>query len=241
LLWYAVVYIEPEWGIRDLLNAASNRLELNPAGEKIYNRNGEFCRIFLLPLVFTVDVRVGARVVDCLLIEDNDMLFISCGEKFIPPTAAAFKNSLKSTLPNLVGSYRVRKLLGRGGFGEVRIGQHIVSNEMAALKFIRRLDISDIEALDRTNNEIHCLTTLHHQNIISLVEHIESPEYIVLAFELMDGGDLQSFMRRRGNSPSEQRLTSKDARHVFAQLLSAVGFAHNQYIVHRDLKLENVL
>jgi serine/threonine protein kinase len=63
----------------------------------------------------------------------------------------------------------------------------------------------------------------------------------VLAFEIMEGGDLHSFMKRRGRTHAEQRLCSRDARLVFSQLINAVSFAHSQCIIHRDLKLENVL
>jgi serine/threonine protein kinase len=128
---------------------------------------------------------------DCLLIEDNDMLFISGGEKFIHPSTPAYKNSLKSDMPNLIGSYRVRKLLGRGGFGEVRVGQHIITSETVALKFIRKQDISDIDAVDRTNNEIQCLLTLHHKNIIALAEvsvhlyNLRSVHTILIGFLLL--------------------------------------------------------
>jgi len=66
---------------------------------------------------------------------------------------------------------------------------------------------------------------------------------VVLVFELMEGGDLLKFLVRRKNSgqTTKASLTEEEARHVFYQVLSAVSYAHNQHICHRDLKLENIL
>lgn len=70
---------------------------------------------------------------------------------------------------------------------------------------------------------------------------MESPSHVVIVFELMEGGDLSAYLNARGNTPAEMALSEEDARPLFHQVLSAVGYAHNQHICHRDLKLENIL
>ena len=70
---------------------------------------------------------------------------------------------------------------------------------------------------------------------------MQTPDYLVLIFEIMDGGDLGAYMSNRGVTPEEKRFSYSDARLVFTQVLNGVSFAHNQNIVHRDLKLENIL
>jgi serine/threonine protein kinase len=174
-------------------------------------------------------------------------------------------------LPPIIGNYKVSTFLGRGGFGVVRVGKHHLTDEKVALKFINKSDILSIAAAERTMTEIQCLTALKHNNIICLTEHIETSQHVCLMFELMIGGDLTAYIHRRfiqlqnGNTTNSAgngngnvgiygedydyttgqkqmaALSEEETKKVFFQVISAVSYAHNNHICHRDLKLDNIL
>lgn len=193
-----------------------------------------------------------------MMIEDGDILFLSIVDDFIAPSYSDGNSTVDLTsggvgkrgrsehekLPPSIGGYKVGDLLGKGGFGEVRLGEHQLTGEKVALKFLRKSDIHSLGAAERTNTEIQCLTALKHTNIIRLIQHTENPHYVVLVFELMQGGDLMKHLTaQKSRDPPLDRaaLGEDECKHVFYQILSGVSFAHNQHICHRDLKLENIL
>jgi serine/threonine protein kinase len=222
------LYMEPDWSFQEFLKAGSQRLDIVPLATR----------------VFTID---GVEIDDCLMIEDDDILFLSTnGEDFIMPSNANNQNiesnndSLKDESA-IVHGYRVSTVLGRGGFGEVRLGEHTVTSEKVALKFLRKSDISTIGAAERTVTEIQCLATLKHPNIIKLLHHTETLNHVILIFELMEGRDLMKYLCKRGDTALEVALTEDECRPLFHQIISGVSYAHNHHICHRDLKLENIL
>lgn len=226
----------------EFINAASQRLNIVPSAKRVFNANGN-------------------EINDVMMIGDEEMLFFSHGEAFIPPkmdnnssksnrdadgvdtTSSSHggrRNTRRGSLISL-GPFLIGETLGKGGFGEVRLGINQLNGEKAALKFMRKSEIQSLHAVERTATEIQCLSTLKHPNIIQLVMHLETPKYVVLAFELMSGGDLYQFLSARGTTAQEIALPEAETRKLFIQILSGVNYAHTHNIIHRDLKLDNLL
>ncbi|XP_067303450.1 NUAK family SNF1-like kinase 1 isoform X2 [Pseudorasbora parva] len=104
-----------------------------------------------------------------------------------------------------------------------------------AIKSIRKERLRD--DLDRAHiqREIEITASLTHPNIIRLYEVFESRERIVMVMEYASGGELYEYIQEK------QRLSEDEARHFFKQITSAVHYCHKNGVVHRDLKLENIL
>lgn len=231
-----VLYVEPDWSILELVNAASQRLDMMPAAKRVFNGDGH-------------------EIDDCMMIEDDDLLFLSITEDFINPISLAGGSTISSSinrnsgrhansqLPVVVSGYKVGDMLGRGAFGEVCVGEHQLTGEVVALKFLKKSEIQSLGAAERTNTEIQCLTALKHMNIIRLMQHHETANHVVLVFEMMEGGDLLNYLERqkKENQAEKAYLSEEETRHIFYQIISGVSYAHNQHICHRDLKLENIL
>lgn len=119
---------------------------------------------------------LGVEINDCMMIGDTDSIFLSSGEAFISlaPTSYTLdiadkrEMSEHNRMPPYVGMYNVGAILGSGAFGEVRLGTIKLTDERVALKFLRKADIQSMGAAERTSNEIQCLSSLSHRNIIRL-------------------------------------------------------------------------
>jgi serine/threonine protein kinase len=128
-----------------------------------------------------------------------------------------------------VGSYTLGRIIGEGTFGKVRLGTHRLTGTKVAIKQVPK---SHSASLTR---EIHHHRRLHHPNVMQLYEVLATESYIWMVTELCPGGELYDYLVERGVMPEPE------ARRIFGQLCLAVAYVHDRGIVHRDLKLENVL
>lgn len=132
--------------------------------------------------------------------------------------------------------YAVGKLIGKGAFGKVNVGVHKLTEELTAMKLCERKRIVEVQAKKCLMQEVSVLKRLNgHPNIIQLFEVIETSSYVVLVMEFASGGDLLRFVRQR------RRLEESYARGLFKQLFDGVAHIHGLGVVHRDIKLENLL
>ncbi|EIW55735.1 Pkinase-domain-containing protein [Trametes versicolor FP-101664 SS1] len=136
---------------------------------------------------------------------------------------------LSSQKIKVVGNYTLGKVIGEGTYGKVRLGVHRLTGIRVAIKQIPKAMSA---ALTR---EIHHHRQLHHPHVTQLYEVIATESNIWLVTELCSGGELFDYLAEKG------RLEEEETRVFFGQLCLAVAYVHEKGIVHRDLKLENVL
>mmetsp|Transcript_29805 Transcript_29805/g.54287 ORF Transcript_29805/g.54287 Transcript_29805/m.54287 type:complete len:1072 (+) Transcript_29805:86-3301(+) len=132
--------------------------------------------------------------------------------------------------------YAIGKLIGRGAFGKVNIGVHKLTEELTAMKLCERRRVA--EAKKCLTQEVSILKRLNgHANLIQLFEVIETSTHIVLVMEYASGGDLLCYVRKRNSN----RVDERAAQDFFKQLSDGLNYVHKCSVVHRDLKLENLL
>ncbi|KAF2139821.1 uncharacterized protein K452DRAFT_299811 [Aplosporella prunicola CBS 121167] len=134
------------------------------------------------------------------------------------------------------GEYILGQTLGEGEFGKVKMGWKKEGGVQVAIKLIRREVLgSNPSRLPKIYREISILRGLQHPNIVRLHEMVETERHIGIILEYASGGELFDYIL------NHRYLKDQSARRLFAQLVSGVGYLHKKGIVHRDLKLENLL
>ena len=130
--------------------------------------------------------------------------------------------------------YRVKRQLGEGGIGRVYVAEQIrLAREVALKTLLTRYESMPVLQA-RFSREAHALATLTHPNIVSVTDHglCDGMPYIVM--ELLQGEDLAELLAR-GNPLDPMRVMR-----MMRQMVRALAYAHEQELVHRDLKPHNV-
>src|SRR5829696_2020996 len=150
--------------------------------------------------------------------------------------ALAQDSKLTTIVSTLAGqeieSYRIEKLLGAGGMGEVYLARDLKLGRMIALKVLPLHFVVDADRLSRFQREARALSSLNHPNLVTIYEVGEANGLHFIAMELVEGRALSSL---RG------KLSLKELLSIVAQAAEALAAAHQSGIVHRDVKPDNVM
>ena len=139
-------------------------------------------------------------------------------------------------MASLFSEYRIVSELGEGGFGKVSLGVHKVTNEKVALKFVNASAYGNAESIDMVYNEAETLKKLQHPNIVKIKNTFALKNMqMVFIMEYLEGGELLDYVMKR------ERLPEKEAKGIFRQMASAIQYCHRESLIHRDLKMENIL
>ena len=156
--------------------------------------------------------------------------FLSDDESSISISNKLFINDISEYLPSK--KYKILSKLGSGSFGKVFLAQNKFTKEKVAMKEIKKAN-KDLLSDGEIKDEIDILKSLDHPDIVRIIESFNTKDSYVLVTEYCEGGELYDQVR---NQLSETQIAV-----IFKQLLSGLAYLHSHNIVHRDLKLENIL
>src|SRR6266567_2978785 len=129
-----------------------------------------------------------------------------------------------------LGNYRLTRLLGKGGFADVYLGEHVHLNTLAAIKVMQtRLEGSGIEQF---RNEARLIAHLKHPNIVPILDFNVQEDIPFLVMEYAVNGTLRQHSMHRLPLPPAAILL------YMRQMAAALQYAHDQHLIHRDVKPE---
>mmetsp|Transcript_2606 Transcript_2606/g.3461 ORF Transcript_2606/g.3461 Transcript_2606/m.3461 type:complete len:374 (+) Transcript_2606:75-1196(+) len=129
--------------------------------------------------------------------------------------------------------YVLKKKIGEGSFGQVRLGIHKDTNQKHAIKIINKLSLAKNQK-EMVNREVEILRLISHSNVVQLVNVYENSSFVYIVMELMEGGELLDHI-------GEDGFPEHEVAGFMRELVSAVRYLHSLGIVHRDIKLENAM
>ncbi len=136
--------------------------------------------------------------------------------------------------PDFIPGYRLEKVVGRGGMGEVYEALQLSLGRQVAVKLLNAELAKDASFVARFEKEGAALAALRHPNIVSIVDKGKTDTSYYLVMEFVDGPSLREQMRNPLYMPGQ-------ALKMFEQVCRAIDYAHNRGVIHRDLKPENIL
>ncbi|XP_045196682.2 hormonally up-regulated neu tumor-associated kinase homolog isoform X2 [Mercenaria mercenaria] len=157
---------------------------------------------------------------------------------YLPPKVIDVPKDILRNFPHSkkVGNYLLGNTLGEGSFAKVKEALHIPTGERVAVKIIdKKKSREDSYVRKNLRREGKILQMIRHTNILHLLEIMETQNSYYLVTELCRGGDLMDYISQK------RKLPENEVKKYIRQIISAVDYLHRLGILHRDLKIENLL
>ena len=132
--------------------------------------------------------------------------------------------------------YKYGRLLGKGAFGKVNLSLHTLTGRLVAIKSINKTKLINERQKAKIQLETSIMKILSSSNyIVKIYETFQTQKHFCIVMEYICAGDLLSYIRKRS------KLTEQIAKFIFKQIILSLQYIHNHNIIHRDIKLDNIL
>ncbi|KAI9653061.1 MAG: serine/threonine-protein kinase KIN2 [Bathelium mastoideum] len=163
-----------------------------------------------------------------------------------PPGSSGSQQKRRTSINATTGQWTLGKTIGAGSMGKVKLARNQDTGEQVAVKIVPRQSTDehrstvDRERADhskeiRTAREAAIVTLVNHPYICGMRDVVRTNYHWYMLFEYVNGGQMLDYIISHG------RLKEKQARKFGRQIASALDYCHRNSIVHRDLKIENIL
>ncbi|CAG9332161.1 unnamed protein product [Blepharisma stoltei] len=137
--------------------------------------------------------------------------------------------------PTTTDFYSIGETIGKGPFGIVFIGKHKLAGINVAIKSIAKVALENEDARKKVLHEVLILKKTRHERINRILEVFASEHHYFIVMEYAGGGDLLQFVKKK------KKIVEKEAKDIFRQILEGAQLMHSNRVLHRDIKLENIL
>jgi tRNA A-37 threonylcarbamoyl transferase component Bud32 len=144
-------------------------------------------------------------------------------------------HSTSQDVATILEFYQFNKMIGEGSFGKVYSAVSVLTGKDVAIKCFDKAKIQTDSAKQKVFQEVKILNMLDHPNISRLLEVFENKKYIFFVIEFAKEGDILSLLKAKGP------LSEDIARFIVIQVVHGLKHCHSRDILHRDIKLDNVL
>ncbi|CAG9321959.1 unnamed protein product [Blepharisma stoltei] len=155
-------------------------------------------------------------------------------EKLVSYISSYFGKHLDDP-PTTLDFYKIGKMIGKGAFGKVLLGVHKLTGMNVAIKTIEKAQLRNEHAKRKVFQEVYILKKIRNKYVVKIFEVFESSKHFLIVMEYAGGGDLLQFVKQKG------RLTENEARRIFGQIIEGAIEIHENGVLHRDFKLDNIL
>jgi len=131
--------------------------------------------------------------------------------------------------------YEIRKLIGEGGMANVYLGYDTILDRDVAIKVLRGDLADDEKFVRRFRREAQSASLLNHPNIVQIYDVGEDDGNFYIVMEFINGQTLKQLIKKRG------RLSVPEVVDIMTQLTDGLAHAHDSYIIHRDIKPQNIM